>query len=420
MNCQILRNMQTEGLSICRVKASLILMISMVLWMGCEEDISRPTSVRQVSMENGLSVEIEGGTFTQIKQIKWGNGSRYEIEFSLESLKAEMSVTCPGCEAALISFRGRYNPQRYQVLSRLYKSSAQRTKTESERLNRGLLRVGDDLYEFASPVLDIIGEDRIQNEKGLMWSVLIHGDVEPVKFISGEEELTASLEDLTARRDEEQTRCVQKRQLEAYQLENDMYLVRHHISYQWQSPFRLGVISRRQTPQQLLQVLQEVDREGVDGVVILGGLSNGTAEELIQAREVLSETSLFWWALPGHEEVDIHSTWLEQIGPLNYALDLGGLRLIFMDLSYMSLSENQSSLISRWVDSKPLVSLDELSPHTLILFSLTPLVSSSQRLQQGLSYRVGAMRALSSLRAAHMTHHVGHKRSTHAMTMYLR
>ena len=381
-------------------------MILMCVLGGCEEEKIHPEVSRQILLENGLSIQIEGGSFTQITQTSWGDRSRYEVEFSLESLKSGISVLSSGCESRLISFRARYHPQRYQILSRLYRSSAQQVDAESELSHRGLLREDDDLFEFASPVLELTGADRSQSANELMWSVLIHGDDQPVKLIMGEESLVTLLESSSVRRTQQDTRCVQQREISSYQLQNERYLIRHQIRYQWQAPFRLGVISRQQSPQQLARVLDAVAQEGLDGIVILGGLSNGMREELSEARQILSETPLFWWALPGREEVDIYSTWVAQVGPLDYAMDLNNLRLTFLDLSYTSLTENQSSLISRWVNSKPLVAQDEASPHTLALFSIIPLVNFTQRVQQGLSYRVGALRALSALRSAHLTHHI--------------
>jgi hypothetical protein len=79
---------------------------------------------------------------------------------------------------------------------------------------------------------------------------------------------------------------------------------------------------------------------------------------------------------------------------------------LFLDLSHRVLSETQLALITRWVNPAPLSSLDQIKPHTLALFSLTPLVRSAQQLEYPLSYRLGSLRILSALREAHLTHHV--------------
>ena len=74
-----------------------------IIW-GCEDEANRPEAVYELNWEDALSINIEGGSLTQSRRIPWGEGVRYEIELSLESLKTEMSMRFEGCEPMLVSF----------------------------------------------------------------------------------------------------------------------------------------------------------------------------------------------------------------------------------------------------------------------------------------------------------------------------
>ena len=389
---------------------TLVIITIVTVIGGCESEVQRDEALREMIWSDALSMHIEGGSFTQTRQIQWGEGLRYEVELSLESLHAEIDLIVKGCEPALVSFYARYHPQRYQVISKVYTSSSQEVDANSNLAQRGLIQINNDLFESKSPILDLSDRASTLNDDSgrqeMRWSVLINGGTNPVDFM-GEEQISNLLND-EARSEYNQHRdhCVQRRELSAYQLDQDQYLIRHQIRYQWTPPFRLGAMSQPRDRQHLEAFLADGERMGLDGVIILGGLSDGTESGLSKSRQTLSTTPLFWWALPDHNEAGLSSAWLSQIGALNYALDIGSIRLLFLDLSHRVLSETQLALITRWVNPAPLSSLDQIKPHTLTLLSLTPLVKSAQQLEYPLSYRLGSLRILSALREAHLTHHV--------------
>ena len=412
-----------------QINVTLISIITAGL-LGCNEEIERAEASREAQLGDTATINIEGGSFTQVRQAPWGTLSRYEVELSWESLHAEVKLHAQGCQPMLVSFSARYALERYQVVSRVYVPSAQETDAQDDLPQDGRVQIDETVFKPASPRLDLgafISTDALNmntqdqetpspdqetdagSQMGMMsWSILINGSEEPVAFLTEAQTLNLLNTESHDEYNQRYTQCIQRRQISSEEVYRDQYLIRHHINYLWTPPLRLGVITEIQDIQRLQQTLEAGERSGWDGVVFLGSLSDGTPESLRAARQILGETRLFWWALPSVTEAKLNSTWLTSIGALNYALDIGNIRLLFLELSQRGFSERQLSLITRWVKSTPLSSLWHQSPHTLALFSLTPLVKSAQQTQHPLSYRVGALRALSSLRAAHLTHHIIH------------
>lgn len=390
-----------QGLTLRRALYMLYLIFPLCLaslMFSCNEEVTRVSAERARALNDTLNIKINGGNFTRIQSSPWGEQERYEVELALESLSSNLTVTSRGCKPALITFKARYHSSRYQLFTRVYEGVNQGRLTLSEQSARGLIQSDKELWRPSSSTRALT-HPRVEL---ITWSILMNAVDEPV-VISAEDDLSqvVSLEEINKR----SAQCIQRRSTSS--TSQDRLLVRHRLEYQWTSPFKIGVSSgSKGDVDHLRSLLQGAERSGLQGIILLGDLSAGDEESLKEIRETLAETPLFWWALPGFNERELTSEWLDEIGALNYALDIEYIRLMFLDLALLTLSESQLQLISRWINVTPLNRLDELQPHSSALFSMIPLVQGGSSDTRGLDYRIGAIRTLSALRTSHLTHHI--------------
>ena len=407
----------------------------MVSWMftfnSCSEEVASPSAVRSQQLSDHLEVSVIGGSLMSVKSFAWGSGQRYDIELGLESLRVETSVVARGCQPALIHFYVNRNPERYRVFTRAYEG-VNGSIIDTDHRAGVIQRAGDRWIPSSNvrelSLLGVNSEGTLTSQSAsspagssvetstFAWSVLINvnherAQISPQRYTAPE----ASLPLIEQR----QSRCVLHRDERADDrddstlsnsdnpMEIGRLLLRHQLEYQSRSKLSVGVLAPRDhSASHLSASLREALRLNLDAVVILGSLSLGDSSSLSASRAVLAETPLFWWALPSLEESSLASQWLRDIGSLNYAIDLGSLRLMFLDLTSGALSNAQLNTLSRWTNVTPLGQLDERAPHSSILFSVVPLVRSDVSDEDHLQYRIGAIRALSALSASHLTRKV--------------
>jgi predicted phosphodiesterase len=105
----------------------------------------------------------------------------------------------------------------------------------------------------------------------------------------------------------------------------------------------------------LAEIIEEVNRTGVDFLICLGDLvASGSEAEYAAFQETMEALECPYYAVPGNHDIreggfDHYSSLL---GPVDYHFDYGGYRFVFADSSALDFTESQRSWLSEVLDGE--------------------------------------------------------------------
>lgn len=103
----------------------------------------------------------------------------------------------------------------------------------------------------------------------------------------------------------------------------------------------------------LAEIIEEVNRSGVDFLICLGDLvASGSEEEYIAFQETMAALDCPYYAVPGNHDVREKGAdyYRSRLGPVDYHFDYGGYRFIFADSSALDLAGSQLDWLGAVLD----------------------------------------------------------------------
>ena len=384
-----------------RLKTVILLSVLFILATchACAELNSTLGASDSVNITSHISLSLKGGTFVQINRQTSSSSSSmpyHHLVLSQETLTTEIEISVRSCHSEMLSFELPLKIKNLKVVARGYRHSPASTVPESPESSEVIVREGE-VYLPVTPQLDLSVESD-EEESHQLWLLL-----------NGSEKLALSttpftIENIQVDRD---TLCGIAFDTASPNQTANPLIVRIQLSYEMPQQMMIGVITQVDRPAKLDQALQQLKQLGVHAVIVLGPVSqNGSREQLYAVRKQLKDSDLFWWILPGKQDVASgQRNWADVFGNLNFACDLGRVRLIFLHLLSQTLADHQLTYLDRWRDHTPLNDSHRITPHTLMLISQQPLINFREDYLDT-NTQLNLLRTFNLLRAANTTHSV--------------
>ncbi len=385
-------------------ESSLTISFSLLLacpFISCSD--SRDFNPLNTFELNGVESRIYGGEFLLKDDVASPLDEFIEVEVIPRALITHIDTKVRGCHPRTIHFELSQSSNRFSVRLRVYREVTDRDLFQHRPDGEHLLIDGqgyvpiDEISElhFDDLPLDSSSSedaDHPQASQYRRWSLHMFQNDRRLS-------VTTDLYSLQTSQDLSKGTCVDRPSEERQGL-----LIRQELKYQPAESFMLSFIHAAPDPLSLAAQLEALVEIGADAVIVSYPLlGSSTKEQLLSLKNTLSSAQLFWMVIPqAKSKLSKYVMWREVFGSENYALDVGSIRLMMLNLNQLHLSQPQLSLISRWLNPAPFSPHLYQEIHTRALISHTPLINL--RGGQELSYRPEALRVLNEMRRAHMTH----------------
>lgn len=343
-----------------------------------------------------LVTNIYGGFF--LSSSVNSNLSSLAIDVMPTSVNTHIDTYIEGCTALNVTFNLRRNSTRLNLKLRAYLENPQDTLLRQGLTEESVQVDGRTYTPISGPIVRplnrTIVDEQLNTPSEASWTLHLNQG-------------TSRFQISTENHSDDDPPSVNVCTLTKSAL-NKRLLIRQQLTYRFTDHFNLALFSLDMTAVQLASALSHLENHEVDGVVVFHRIEDvpNLSQQLNEVRTHLNKSSLMWWVLPFKDEKSDKylALWRTLFAKENYAVDFGKVRLMFLDTTNLHLSQFQLALIERWISSESISpsALDQI--HTRALISHSPLINPLSGIE--LSYRTGALRTLSNLLRAHMTHQV--------------